>query len=105
MHGEYNVDLQTVYNTSSPVGCHSTFLSGDFLFLPPISESDIVKAIKRLSPYKSVGPNGVPDFIIKGSSTIFAQLLTYMYFLSYPVKGTLQNAVTKVVIVPILKKK
>ena len=66
--------FQPVYNTS-PVSYRSSLLSSDFLQLPAVSELDILKAIKRLGPYKPVGLNGMPGFIIKVCSTIFAPLL------------------------------
>lgn len=42
-------------------------LSSDFLQLPPISELDILKDIKRLRPSKSVGVDGLRGFAMKGS--------------------------------------
>jgi hypothetical protein len=52
--------------------------------LPPVKELDILRAVKRLRPAKSVGPDGMPSFIIKGFSTIFAPLLKYIFSLSLP---------------------
>jgi hypothetical protein len=44
--------------------------SSDFLSLAPFSDADVCKAIKRLKPSKSVGHDDIPDFIIKGCSSI-----------------------------------
>jgi hypothetical protein len=71
--------------------------------LPPVRELDILRAIKCLRPSKSVGPDGIPSFIIKGCSTIFAPLFKYTFNLSlsqehFPAQWK------KAVIVPSLKK-
>ena len=49
------------------------------LLYRPISELDILKAIKCLKTSKSVRLDGIPDFIIKGCSGIFALLLKYIF--------------------------
>jgi hypothetical protein len=94
---------QSVYNTYSPVGYHSGLLSSDILHLPPISELDNLKAIKRLRPSKSVGLHGIPGFIIKGCFTVSVPLLKYIFDVRlsqehFPTKWE------KADIVPILKK-
>jgi hypothetical protein len=71
--------------------------------MPPITELDILRGIKRIRPSKSVGPDGIPSFITEGSSTIFPPLLKYIFNLSlsqehFPAQWK------KAVIVPILKK-
>jgi hypothetical protein len=95
--------FQSVYNNTITAGPYCGSLSSDFLHLPPINELDILRAIKRLRPSKSVGPDGIPSFIIKGSSTIFAPLIKYIFNLSlsqehFPAQWK------KAIIVPILKK-
>jgi hypothetical protein len=57
------------------VGYYSGLLFSEFLQLPSISELEILKATKRVSPSKSVGLDGVPGFIIKGCFTSFGLLL------------------------------
>jgi hypothetical protein len=52
------------------------------LQLPPFSESDVLKATKRLRPYKSVEIGSITGFITKGSSAIFAPKLKYIFDLS-----------------------
>ena len=74
-------NFQSVYNTS-PVGYRPGLLSSDILHLPPISELDILKVIKRLRPPKSVGLDGISTFIVNGCSAIFAPLLKYIFDLS-----------------------
>jgi len=69
--------FQYVYKTSSPVGYCSALLSSDFLLLPPISELDILKALKCLRPSKSVGLCGMPGFIIRGYAT---NLYSFIYY-------------------------
>jgi hypothetical protein len=96
--------FQSVYNTSSPAGYHAGVLSSDILQLPPVSELDILKAIKCLRPSTSIGVDGIPGFITKGCSTIFTPLLKYIFDLSlsqehFPMQWK------KAVIVPILKKR
>jgi hypothetical protein len=95
--------FQLVYNTTTPAGPHSLLLSSDFLHLPPISELDILKAIKRLRPSTSVRPDGIPSFTIKGFSIIFAPLLKYIFDLSLS-QEHFPTQWKKAVIVPILKK-
>jgi hypothetical protein len=54
--------FQSVGNTSA-VSCHSSLLFSDFLQMPPVSELDILKAIKRLRSCKPVGLRGMPGFV------------------------------------------
>jgi hypothetical protein len=85
------------------VDYHSALLSSDILQLPPISELHILKAIKCLIPSKSVGLEGIPGFITKGRSTVFALLLKYIFDLSLS-QEHFPTQYKKAVIVPILKK-
>jgi hypothetical protein len=75
--------FQSAYNCAKPAGPHSGLLSSDFLHLHPVTELDILRAIKRLRTTKVVGPHGIPSFILKGCSTIFEQLLKYIFSLSW----------------------
>jgi hypothetical protein len=56
-------------NTCPPLSPISV-LCCDSLTFVPISNLHIQKAVKRLRPFKSVGPDAVPGFIIKRYSTI-----------------------------------
>jgi hypothetical protein len=73
--------------------------------LPAITELDILRAIKRLRPSKSVGPHGIPSSTVKGYSIIFAPLLIYIFNLSLSQEHfPAQWEKKKAVIVRILKK-
>jgi hypothetical protein len=76
-------DFQLVYNNPSPrsFSTLSSTFSGS-LSLPCISESDILKAIERLKPSKSVGLDRIPGFVIKGYSNIFVPILKHIINLS-----------------------
>jgi hypothetical protein len=82
---------------------HSGSLSNGLLHLPSISEFDILRAIKRLKPSKSAGPDDISSFIIKGCSTIFASLLKYSFELSLS-QEHFPTQCKIVITVPILKK-
>jgi hypothetical protein len=69
--------FSTIFNPSSVVISNNTqSLTSDFLNVPPISDSEVKKTIQHLSSSKSVGPDEIPSFIIKGSE-IFAPLLRH----------------------------
>jgi hypothetical protein len=48
----------------------SSFQTSDLLALPPVSNSDVCKAVKRLRRSKSVGLDNIRTFVIKGCSDI-----------------------------------
>ena len=52
--------------------------------LCPIPNIHILQAMKGLGPSQSVALYGIPGFIIKVCSTIFALLLKYIIDLSFP---------------------
>ena len=56
--------------------------SSDNLFLFPVTEADVCKAIRWLKPSKSGGLDGIPGFIIGGHTGIFVPLLKYNFNLS-----------------------
>jgi hypothetical protein len=58
--------------------------SSEFLLLAPIFQLDICKALRRLSPSKSVGLDDIPSFVIKGCSEIFVPVLKNIFNLSLP---------------------
>jgi hypothetical protein len=49
----------------------------DFPPLAPISDADVCKAIWRIKPFKSVGLDNIPGFIIKRCSGIFIPILRH----------------------------
>jgi hypothetical protein len=63
---EFSKHFQSVYNNPGPIVFPTTLSSSEFLPLASVSDSDIIKAIKRLRPSKSVGVDDIPGFIIKG---------------------------------------
>ena len=75
------------------------------LLYRPISELDILKAIKCLKTSKSVRLDGIPGFIIKGCSGIFALLLKYIFDFSLSQEHFPTQRGKKAVIVAISKKK
>jgi hypothetical protein len=84
------------------MGYHSRPLYNDFVQLPPISQLDILKAIKHLRPSKSVGCVGICGFIIKDCSAVFVPLLKYIFDLSLS-QERFSMQWKKVVILPVLK--
>ncbi|PNF43033.1 hypothetical protein B7P43_G08782 [Cryptotermes secundus] len=75
--------FQSVYNSSSP-GVFPSLSSSSLgsLTLSPITDSDIFKAIARLKPFKSVGLDNIPAFVIKGCSDILAPVLKHIFSLT-----------------------
>jgi hypothetical protein len=73
--------FSTIFNSppSVVIPNNAQFLTSDFLNVPPISDSDVKKAIRHLSSSKSVGTDEIPTFIIKGCSEIFAPLLRHIF--------------------------
>jgi hypothetical protein len=76
--GEFSKHVQSVYNNTCPVVFPTLLSSSEFLSLPPVSDSNIFKAIKRLGQSKSVGIDGIPGFIIKGCTDIFVPALKHI---------------------------
>jgi hypothetical protein len=62
--------FSSIFNSSSSVVIpnNASFILSNFLNVPSISDSDVKKAIRRLSSSKSVGPDEILSFIIKGCS-------------------------------------
>jgi hypothetical protein len=54
----------------------------EFLLLALVSDEDVLKAIKRLKPYQSVGHTDTPGFIIKGCFGILVPVLRYIFNLN-----------------------
>jgi hypothetical protein len=52
-------------SSSAHVPKNSDCISSDFLNIPSISDSDVERAISRLRSMKCVGPNEIPNFIVK----------------------------------------
>jgi hypothetical protein len=93
------------FNSSSSVHApnNSECVSSDFLNIPHISDSDVQRAISRLSSTKCVGPDEIPNFIIKGCSEIFTPFLCHIFNLSL-FTGKFPSLWKKAAVVPIFKK-
>ncbi|RDB20758.1 putative protein in type-1 retrotransposable element R1DM [Hypsizygus marmoreus] len=46
---------------------------------PPITEDQIMRHIKRLSPYKASGPDGIPNVVLQKSANLIAKYLLHIY--------------------------
>jgi hypothetical protein len=73
------------------------------LSLAPISDADVCKAIERFTPYKSVGPDDIPGFIIKGCSAILVPVLRHIFNLSLS-QQHFPTAWKEATIVPVFKR-
>jgi hypothetical protein len=76
---EYAKYFQSRYNTPCPVVFSTILSSSEFLSLATVSDWDILKAIKRLKPSKSVGVDDIPGFIIKGFVDIFVPVIKHTF--------------------------
>lgn len=54
----------------------------DMVFLRDISERDVLDAIDKLKPKRSVGPDFIPSYVLKGCKEIFVKPLTLLFNLS-----------------------
>jgi hypothetical protein len=77
---EFSNHFQSVYayNNPRPVVFPILSSSSEFLSLLSVSDSDVIKAITRLRPHKSVGIDDIPGFIIKGFTKIFVPVLQHI---------------------------
>jgi hypothetical protein len=82
---------------------YARFTFSDFLNVPPISDSDVKQAIRRLGPSKCVGPDEIPSFIIKGCSEIFASLLSHVFNISL-LQRKFSTVWKQAAIMPVFKK-
>jgi hypothetical protein len=92
-------------NSSSSVNTpdYSDCTSSNSLNIPHISDSNVKRGISRLHSTKCVGPDEVPNFIIKGCSEIFTPLLSHIFNLSL-LTGNFPSLWKKAAVVPIFKK-
>jgi hypothetical protein len=79
------------------------WISSDSLNIPYISDSDVKRAISRLRSTKCVGPDEIPNFIIKGCSDIFTPLLRHILNLNL-LTGKFPSLWKRAAVVPIFKK-
>jgi hypothetical protein len=95
--------FQSVYSSPCPNVLPTLLSSFEFLPLSPVSDSDVIKAIKRLRASKSVGVDDVPGFIIKGCTDIFVPILKHIFNLSLS-RQFFPTLWRQAAIVPVLKK-
>jgi hypothetical protein len=73
------MNFQNISNQYTAYPCPNvlpTLLSSsECLPLAPVTDSDVIKAIKHLRQSKSVGVDDIPGFIIKGCIYIFVPIL------------------------------
>jgi hypothetical protein len=76
--------FSSIFNSSSSVHVpnSSECVSSYFLNIPHVSDSDTERAISRLRSTKCVGPDEIPNFIIKGCSEILTPFLCHIFNLS-----------------------
>jgi hypothetical protein len=79
---EFSKHFQSVYNNPYPAVFPNLLSSSEFLTLASVSDSDVIKAIQHLRPYKSVGLDEIPGFIFKGCADIFLPILKHIFNLS-----------------------
>jgi hypothetical protein len=94
----------SIFNWSSSVHApnNSDCVSSDFLNTPRISDSDVERAISRLRSMKCVGPDEIPNFIMKGCSEILTPLLRHIFNLSL-LTGKFPSLWEKTAVVPVFK--
>jgi hypothetical protein len=100
---EFCKHFKSVYNHPCPVVFSSQLSSSELLTLAPVSDSDIIKAINRLKPSKSVGLDGIPGFIIRGCTDVFIPVLKHIFNLSLS-QQCFPTLWKQAAIVPVLKK-
>jgi len=98
--------FRSIFNSSSATQVHYNPVettSSDFLNVPFVFDSDVRRAIRRLKSTKSVGPDDIPSFIIKGCSEIFVPVLKHIFNLSLS-NGVFPSLWKEAAVVPIFKK-
>jgi hypothetical protein len=79
---EFSKHFQSVYDNPCPFVFPALLSSSEYLTSTSVSDSDVIKAIKRLRPYTSLGHHDIGVFIIKGCTDIFIPILKHTYNLS-----------------------
>jgi hypothetical protein len=79
---EFSKHFQSIYHSHCPTVFPTLLSSSEFFPLASVSDSDIIKTIKRLRPSKSIEVDDVPGFIIKGCTDIFVPILKHIFNLS-----------------------
>jgi hypothetical protein len=79
---EFANHFQSVYNGHCPTALPVLHQYPEVLPLASVSDSDVIKAIRRLRPTKSAGLDDIPGFIIKGCTDILVPILRHIFNLS-----------------------
>jgi hypothetical protein len=76
--------FQSVYTRNNLCSAEFSPLSqsSEFLSMASISDADVCKTIKRLTPSKSARFDDIPGFIIKSCSSIFIYIFSHIFNLS-----------------------
>jgi hypothetical protein len=93
----------STFNTNYQSIIPSDIIASDVLPTAPISAAEASKAIKRLRPYKCVGLDAIPSFIIKGCSDVFVPLLTHRFKVSVT-SATFPSLWKQTAVAPVFKK-
>jgi hypothetical protein len=95
--------LQYHYHPSFNSPNISDFTCSDVLNIPHISVTDVTRTISRLRSTKCVGPDEIPNFIIKGCSEVLTPLLHHIFNLSLLTRS-FPRLWKQAAVVPIFKK-
>jgi hypothetical protein len=96
--------IRSTFNSSSATQVHYNPVettTSDLLNVPFVFDSDVRRTIRCLKSTKSVGPDDIPSFIIKGCSEIF--VLKHIFDLSLS-NGVFPSLWKEAAVVPIFKK-
>jgi hypothetical protein len=96
----------SIFDSSSSVHVPNNpdCISSDFFNIPYISDSDVQQVISRLRSTKCVGPDEIPNLIIKGCSEILTPLSHHVFNLIL-LTGKFPSLWKKTAVVPIFKKR
>jgi hypothetical protein len=100
---EFSKHFQSVNDNPCPTVFPTLLSSSEFLILASVSDWDVTKAIKRLTPSKSVGVDDIPGFVIKDCTDIIVPILKHIFNLSLS-QHYFPNLWKQATIVPVLKK-
>jgi hypothetical protein len=75
--------FKSVFNNHCMCDFSTDFWSSHSLPIASISDSDVLKAIYKVHPSKSVGLDGIPVFIMKGCSDILIPVLKFISISAY----------------------
>jgi hypothetical protein len=98
--------FRSIFNSSSATQVHYSPLettSSDFLNVPFVFDADVRRAIRRLKSTKSVGPDDIPSFIIKGCSEILVPVPKHIFNIGLS-NGGFPSLWKETTVAPVFKK-